>query len=98
MTVTAELKMNVSFVEAQGFDTPLILNCNSPEVLAARDLLEKQLTEQLIATYLLSQECGIDFLGLENLVYRKLGRTLEEDCLDKINFEASYQIKVTENS
>lgn len=98
MTVTAELKMNVSFVEAQGFDTPFILNCNSPEVLEARDLLEKQLTEQLKATYLLSQECGIDFLGLENLVYRKAGRTLEEGCLDKINFEAFYQIKVTENS
>ncbi len=98
MRVVAEMKMDVSFVEAQGFDTPYILNCNSKEILEARDLLEEQLEKALTNAYLISKELGIDFLGLENLVYRKIGHSLERSCLQKIDFNATYSVKVTENS
>jgi hypothetical protein len=92
------MKMNVSFVEAQGFDTPLILNCNSPEVLDEKNTLEQMLADNLESCFLLSKQCGIDFLGLENLLYQKHGRHLPQNCFDQILFEASYSVTVTENS
>ena len=98
MKVVCEMKMNVSFVEAQGFDTPLVLNCNSPEVLDAKNTLEQMLADDLESCFLLSKQCGIDFLGLENLLYQKHGRHLPQNCFDQILFEASYSVTVTENS
>ena len=98
MKVIAEMKMNVSFVEAQGFDTPFELNCNSPEVIDAKTALEKMLSKELIACFELSKEYGIDFLGLENLLYQKHGRNLTRDCFDQIQFEVKYSVTVTENS
>ena len=98
MKIVAKIKMDVSFVEAQGFDTPYILNCNSPEILKGSKNLEKLLEKSLVDSFQLSKTCGIDFLGLENILYQSLGRTLEKDCLDKIVFEVDFDIEVTENS
>ena len=60
--------------------------------------LEKLLEKSLMDSFQLSKSCGIDFLGLENILYQSLGRTLEKDCLDKIVFEVDFDIEVTENS
>ena len=96
--IKVKLKMDLSFVEAQGLDTPYILNCNSKEVLEARDILEGLLTDALIEGYALSKECGIDFLGIENLLYQRYGTNLDDEWLDKVSFDASFDIEVTENS
>lgn len=96
--ITAKLRMDVSFVEAQGFDTPYILNCNSEEVHKARDILEEALSATIVKGYELSKECGIDFLGIENLLYQQYGINLDENWMNKVSFEASFDIKVTENS
>lgn len=96
--IKVKLKMDLSFVEAQGLDTPYILNCNSKEVLEARDILEGLLTDALIEGYDLSKECGIDFLGIENLLYQRYGTNLDDGWRDKVSFDASFDIEVTENS
>lgn len=98
LNIKANMKMNVSFVEGQGFNSSTPFDCNSPEVLHACKLLEKQLEKALIDSFLLSKTIGIDFLGLENIIYQRVGRTLEKDCLSKIRFDVNYSIKVTENS
>ena len=90
--------MNVSFVEAQGFDTPYILNCNSSEVLMARDILEIKLETALTKAYDLSKSSGIDFLGIENMLYQKYGLSLEDGFSDNIQFDVTFDIDVTENS
>jgi hypothetical protein len=97
-TILAKIKMNVSFVEAQGLDTPYILNCNSPEVLKAKDALEKQLTNALMEGYQLSKSSGIDFLGIKNLLHQKYGLTLDDKGFDKADFKVEFDIEVTENS
>ena len=97
-TILTKIKMNVSFVEAQGLDTPYILNCNSPEVLKAKDALEKQLTNALMEGYQLSKSSGIDFLGIENMLYQKYGLSLDDNVFDKADFKVEFDIKVTENS
>ena len=97
-SIKTELKMNVSFVEAQGFDTPYILNCNSPEVLSARDVLKKQLADTLKDAYNLSKSCGIDFLGIENLLYQKHGLALDDGAFEDSSFDVSVDVEVTENS
>ena len=96
--INAEIKMNVSFVEAQGLDTPYILNCNSDEVLKARDILEKQLKIALTSAYNLSKEQNIDFLGLENILFQKYGLSLDKAMTDNVDFNVSFVIEVTENS
>ena len=96
--INAEIKMSVSFVEAQGFDTPYILNCNSDEVLKARDILEKQLEIALTSAYNLSKEQNIDFLGLENILFQKYGLSLDKSMTDNVDFNVSFVIEVTENS
>lgn len=98
MKVVCQMKMTVSFVEAQGFDTPLELNCNSPEVLDAKVQLEKMLADNLKDCFKLSQDSGIDFLGLENLLYQKYGLDLRDNVFDQIEFDVSFDVKVTENS
>ena len=98
MKVIAKIKMDVSFVEAQGFDTPYILNCNSPEVLDAKKILEDILEKSLLDGFAISKSCGIDFLGLENILYQSIGRNLERHCLDRIAFEVDFDVDVTENS
>jgi hypothetical protein len=97
-TILAKIKMNVSFVEAQGLDTPYILNCNSPEVLKAKDALEKQLTNALMEGYHLSKSSGIDFLGIKNLLHQKYGLSLDDRGFDKADFKVEFDIEVTENS
>ena len=97
-SIKTKLKMNVSFVEAQGFDTPYILNCNSPEVLSARDVLKKQLADTLKDAYNLSKSCGIDFLGIENLLYQKHGLALDDGAFEDSSFDVSVDVEVTENS
>lgn len=96
--IKVKIKMNVSFVEAQGFDTPYILNCNSKEALQARDILEKQLQSALINAYELSKSTGIDFLGIENILYQKHGLSLTREFIDNSTFEVAFDIEVTENS
>ena len=97
-TILAKIKMNVSFVEAQGLDTPYILNCNSPEVLKAKDALEKQLTNALMEGYQLSKSSGIDFLGIKNMLHQKYGLSLDDKGFDKADFKVEFDIEVTENS
>ena len=97
-TILAKIKMNVSFVEAQGLDTPYILNCNSPEVLKAKDALEQQLTNALMEGYQLSKSSGIDFLGIKNLLHQKYGLSLDDKGFDKADFKVEFDIEVTENS
>jgi hypothetical protein len=97
-TILAKIKMNVSFVEGQGLDTPYILNCNSPEVLKAKDALEKQLTNALMEGYQLSKSSGIDFLGIENMLHQKYGLSLDDKGFDKADFKVEFDIEVTENS
>ena len=97
-TIFAKIKMNVSFVEAQGLDTPYILNCNSPEVLKAKDALEKQLTNALMEGYQLSKSSGIDFLGIKNMLHQKYGLSLNDWGFDKADFKVEFDIEVTENS
>jgi hypothetical protein len=96
--IEAKLKLSLSFVEAQGLDTPYILNCNSKEVLDARDILEGMLSDALIDGYELSKTCGIDFLGIENLLYQKYGTNLDEKWREMVTFDATFDIEVTENS
>ena len=96
--IAVKIKMNVSFVEAQGFDTPYILNCNSSEVLMARDILETKLETALTKAYNLSKSSGIDFLGIENMLYQKYGLSLEDGFSDNIQFDVTFDIDVTENS
>ena len=96
--IETTIKMKVSFVEAQGLDTPYILNCNSKEVLKARDILEKQLADALTNGFLLSKSCGIDFLGTKNLLYEKYGLKLDKDFQESLSFDVKFDIDVTENS
>ena len=96
--IETTIKMKVSFVEAQGLDTPYILNCNSAEVLKARDVLEKQLADALTNGFLLSKSCGIDFLGTKNLLYEKYGLKLDKDFQESLSFDVKFDIDVTENS
>lgn len=96
--ISAKIKMSVSFVEAQGFDTPYILNCNSVEVLQARDILEKKLQSALTEGYNLSKAHRIDFLGIENLLFQKHGLNLNKEMVENAVFDAVFDIEVTENS
>lgn len=96
-TVKVKTKLVLAFVEAQGVNTDEKLTCNHPAVKKAGNELARRMENSLRECFRISRETGADFLGLENEVYRKIGRTLPENCLDLISFEASYSAKVREN-
>lgn len=95
--VKVKTKLVLAFVEAQGINTDEKLTCNHPAVKRAAEELATKMGNTLTECYRLSVASGADFLGLENAVYRKVGRTLPENCLDLISFEGTYEAVVREN-
>lgn len=97
MKVKIETTLILAFVEAQGVGGNDRLTCNHPAVKKAATALAKKLEEDLTECYELSLQTGADFLGLENVLYRRVGRTLPENCLSDISFETSCVAVVREN-
>lgn len=95
-TVKAEIEITVNYMELQNDAVTDVVNPDTALVQKSADELAKQLTERLEDCERISKETGIDFLNLENYVYQKIGRDLEKNCLDKLNFEPSIKITVSE--
>lgn len=96
-TVKIKTKFTLAFVEAQGVNSKDKLTCNHPAVKQAANDLTANMEKSFYDCYALSKSTGADFLGLENAVYRKVGRTLPENCLDLISLEVDYDATVREN-
>ncbi len=98
MKVNYQAKLTVSFVEAQLVDGQDIITCSSDTVIQAASALEKELENALMECFRISKEEDMDFLMLQNEVYKKLGISLKEDSFQDIDFSAKFEIKVKENN
>ncbi len=95
MSVHASVRVSVSFLEAQ-----FAGSATSPTediVIAAAEQAARDIEARLLACHALSLEHSADFLGLENIVYRKIGYTLPENCLADISFSCSAAVTVKES-
>ncbi|MEG2540717.1 MAG: hypothetical protein RSB59_02955 [Clostridia bacterium] len=98
MLVKTEIKLSVSYVETQNAKTNEVISSSADVVVKAGELLSQKLTKNLFKCYEFSVEKDIDFLELENLVYQKVGRTLEEHCLQSISFLPTVKVDIKENA
>lgn len=95
--VEAKIKITANFSEAQYVDAKEPVNGNDEMTKKAAKTLTDKLSAALEEADRLAKENNIDFLGLQNLVYRKIGYTLERDCLGTIEFKPKFEMDVKEN-
>lgn len=97
MKVKAEIEIDVSFMEAQNVQTGDRITPSSEIVKQAAEFLAREIESKLYECHALSLEKNVDFLRLQNEVYKKLGRDMPENCLADIAFECSVKVTVKEN-
>lgn len=97
MKVKAEIEIDVSFMEAQNVATGDRITPSSDIVKQAAEFIAREIESKLYECHTLSLEKQVDFLHLQNEVYKKLGRDMPENCLADIDFECSVKVTVKEN-
>ncbi len=95
-TVTAKIELKVDLLDYQFVEGNDVLSGASGLIKRAAEELADKLTKRMQKLHALSLETGIDFLGLQEKAYQSVGRTLEEDCLDTIEFVPQVKITVKE--
>lgn len=95
-TISASIKLTVDLLDVQFFESDKVLTAADEEIKNAAKMLENELKERMLTLFELSKQTNIDFLGLQAKAYQSVGRKLEEDCLDTLNFIPSVKIEVKE--
>lgn len=97
-TLTSEMSLTISFLEAQNVNTDISLDDNSDIVKKAVKKLTQDITDELNEAFAISKEHDIDFLQAEDHIYQKHGRKLSENCLKEITFIPKIVISLRETS
>ena len=97
MSVHASLSVTASFLEVQHAAGSSPVTPSDDIVRAAADQAARDLEHRLLACHALSLEHSVDFLGLENEVYKHIGYTLPQNCLADIAFSCSVTVTVKES-
>lgn len=96
--VTADLVFAVELLDVQFIDTDKVLTGADKQIREAAQKLAKELENTMKELFELSKELNIDFLGLQAKVYQSVGRKLEEDCLNTIEFTPHVTLEVKETA
>ncbi len=91
--VTLDLALSTNLVEVQHSDSTNVLTSANEIVPLAQKSLEDQVTQGIKDCFAKSKQLEIDFLRLENQLYRHNGRHTETDMLSEI--ELKVNVKVT---
>lgn len=97
-SIFADMELSVDLSDVQHVNTNKVLSSADEIVKQYANLLAKQFEKQLTELFETSKQCGIDFLNLQDKAYQSVGRTLPENCLDKLSFFAKVTIKVQETA
>lgn len=97
-SIFADMELSVDLSDVQHVNTHKVLSSADEIVKQYANLLAKQFEKQLTELFETSKQCGIDFLNLQDKAYQSVGRTLPENCLDKLSFFAKVTIKVQETA
>ena len=95
-TVFATINLSVDLLDVQFVDSDVILTGADQKIKDFASLLERELEEKLSSLFETAKEQNIDFLGFQQKVYERVGRTLEDDCLHTITFVPQVKITVSE--
>ncbi len=95
-TIKAEIDLKVDLLDYQFVQTDEILSGATEIIREAAKKLGEQLTDRMKKLHALSLQYGIDFLGLQAKAYQRIGRKLEEHCLDSLSFSPKVKITVKE--
>ncbi len=96
-TVEADIKFILSFYDAQYVNSDTILRGTSEISKEGAKNLEKNLVKDLKDCFELSKKINIDFLGIQDTVYRYLGMNMKPDSLNDCQFNPKVSIKIKEN-
>ena len=97
MSVHASLSVTASFLEVQHAAGSSPVTPSDDIVRAAADQAARDLESRLLACHARALEHSVDFLGLENEVYKHIGHTLPQNCLADIAFSCSVTVTVKES-
>lgn len=94
--LVAKVELSVDLSDVQNVVTDKVLSSSDGIVKEYADKLAKDIENKLVYLFEKSKEENIDYLNLQAKAYQSVGRTLEDDCLDTLSFEANVKIKVKE--